>query len=164
MLLLSALWWLRLSKRLDGRLWWWVELTVAVAVRAQSATPIIITFVFLSKSDSSHEVFFFLTFLSLRSLTELFFYSYPPSHLFFLPSGLLCDQYSVEFSISFTEFFSSRISVWFFFIIPMSLVKISSVNFIPEFTELPEFSCCSWNFLITAILNPLSGRLQYSKP
>ena len=25
---MDALWWLRLSKRLDGRLWWWVELTV----------------------------------------------------------------------------------------------------------------------------------------
>ena len=32
LLLLSALWWLRLSKRLDGRLWWWVELTVAVVL------------------------------------------------------------------------------------------------------------------------------------
>ena len=34
-LLLSAVWWMRLSKRLDGRDWWWVELTVTLVGRAQ---------------------------------------------------------------------------------------------------------------------------------
>lgn len=35
-------------------------------------------------------------------------------------------------------------------------------NFIPEFFELPDFSCSLLNFYLTAILNSLSVRFQYS--
>ena len=48
MLLLSALWWLRLSKRLDGRLWWWVELTVAVCLFVFKQTEIVLSTLSLS--------------------------------------------------------------------------------------------------------------------
>ena len=67
--------------------------------------------------------------------------------------------------ISFIEFFSSRISVWFFFRVSISLVKYSFCSlifFLSAFNCLYEFSCSSLIFFMTVILNSLSVRSQYS--
>ena len=65
------------------------------------------------------------------------------------------------FFISFTEFFSSKIFVWFFFRVSISSVKYSSCSlilFLSSLNCLSEFYCSSF---MTTIFNSLSVRMQY---
>lgn len=71
---------------------------------------------------------------------------------------------SVAFFIFITEFFNSRISVWFFFYDLYLSVKfpILFMNCLLDYIELSVFSCGSFSFLKTAILSSLSAKLQNS--
>ena len=68
--------------------------------------------------------------------------------------------------VSSIEFFSSRrIYVWFFFGVPISLVKYSfwsQILFLSFLNRVSAFPCISLNFFVTPILHSVSVRLQYS--
>ncbi|KAF6344911.1 hypothetical protein mRhiFer1_010281 [Rhinolophus ferrumequinum] len=55
-------------------------------------------------------------------------------------------------NIFFTSFISSRTSVWFFFIVSVSLVKYSFFSFLSSLNCPSEFSCVLLTFFMTAIL------------
>ena len=74
-------------------------------------------------------------------------------------------MHSNAFFISFIDLFSSRISVWFFFRVLISLVKYffcSLILFPSSLDCLSEFYCSSLSFFMTAILNSLSVTSQSS--
>lgn len=68
--------------------------------------------------------------------------------------------------VSSIEFFSSRrIYVWFFFGVPISLIKYSfwsQILFLSFLNCVSAFPCISLNFFVIPILYSLSVRLQYS--
>lgn len=76
----------------------------------------------------------------------------------------LLQMLSSAFFISFTEFFCSRTSVWFFYMMAIFLFTLffSCIVFLVLLDCLSVFSCNSQNFLKTAILNSLSARSQNS--
>lgn len=68
----------------------------------------------------------------------------------------LFPKLAILFFLSFVEFFSSRISVWLFFIVSVSLVQFSFyllILFLNFLDCLSEFSCILLNFFRIAILN-----------
>lgn len=79
------------------------------------------------------------------------------------PSQILsCDwsnlmlMFPIVFFILFVIFFSSQISVWFFFMIPSSLLNFSfcsCIVFLILWNYLCVFSCSSVSFLKNTILN-----------
>lgn len=72
---------------------------------------------------------------------------------------------ATAFFIPFIEFFNSRISVWFFFMSAVSLLNFSfylCIIFLIQLNRLSVFSCSSFHFFKTAILNFLSAILQHS--
>lgn len=103
----------------------------------------------------------FLLFFKICSFlsSALFQSSYPPIHWLFLPSGLFCYRCSLlHSSSSFTELFTSRISIWFFFYNFDLFGKNSFWSyslFLISLNCLLEFSCNSLSFFIATILNSL---------
>lgn len=116
--------------------------------------PIILILAFPIGSDNSSRIssLFKNTVLSLLSIESLL-NSY-------LPSDLVCFQCFLMHSIMLNSFGFLFLFLNNFSLLDKLLFLVS--NFIPEFFELPDFSCSLLNFYLTAILNSLSVRFQYS--